>query len=90
MYLIRIIQHKRAQHDVLNILLDTGTVFARRMAGRIAGFVFSLVLARGLGADGAEIYFLAVAIVHLASIVGRLGLDNVMVRFAAASAVRGE
>jgi O-antigen/teichoic acid export membrane protein len=53
-------------------------------------FLFNVLLARFLGAEGAGVYFLALTVMMVASVVGRIGLDNSLLRFAAVSAERGD
>ena len=54
-----------------------------RVSGAALALVFNLVLARYLGADGAGVYLLALTVVTVGTVVSRLGLDNVLVRFVA-------
>lgn len=49
-------------------------------------FLFNLVLARTLGAEGAGLYFLALTVTTIATVFGRIGLDNTILRFIAANA----
>ncbi len=52
-----------------------------------AGFAFglSVVMARLLGAEGSGIFFLAFTIVLIVAAIGRVGMDNALVRFIAAN-----
>lgn len=56
-----------------------------------AGFAFLLnvVLARLLGAEGSGVFFLAFTIVLIAAAIGRIGMENTLVRFVAASISEG-
>jgi len=47
------------------------------------GFIFNVVLARLLGAEGTGLYFLALTVTTIAAVLGRVGLDNTFVRFTA-------
>ena len=47
------------------------------------GFLFNVVLARSLGADGTGVFYVALAVVTIASIVSRMGYDKTVVRFVA-------
>ena len=62
--------------------------YALRIAGAAAGFVFHVVMARSLGAGGAGVYYLGLAIATLGSLLSRLGLDNALLRIAASEADR--
>jgi len=44
-------------------------------------FGFNVIVARYLGAEGAGAFFLATAVAMIASTIGRLGLDNTVIRF---------
>lgn len=63
--------------------------FLLQILGAGFSFVFNLVLARKLGAGGAGIYFLAITIIIFSSVIGRLGLDNSLLRFVASGAATG-
>lgn len=65
-----------------------GTViaFILKIGGSGLSFAFNIAVARLLGAEGAGIYFLALAVTTIGSILGRVGLDNALLRFIATSA----
>ncbi len=69
-----------------------GTVIALalKLAGAALSFAFNVVVARLLGAAGVGVYFLALSVAVIASIVGRIGLDSAILRFVATHATRGE
>lgn len=73
---------------LLEIIRGSSIVFGLKVAGAGLAFVFNIVLARVLGADGTGAYFLALTVLTIGSIVGRFGLDNVFVRRVAADADR--
>lgn len=54
---------------------------ALRGLGAVAGLGYSILLARLLGADGAGLYYLAFTVISIATVIGRLGLDNTLLRF---------
>jgi O-antigen/teichoic acid export membrane protein len=56
-----------------------------KVAGAGLAFSFNVVLARMLGAEGAGLYFLALTLATVASVFGRLGLDNALLRFVSAN-----
>lgn len=58
-----------------------------RVLGAVLAFVLNLVLARVLGAAGSGVYFLAFMFISIGSVVGRIGLDNVMLKQIARSSV---
>jgi O-antigen/teichoic acid export membrane protein len=72
--------------------LARGTLIsvAMKVIGAGLGFGFNVVVARLLGAEGAGLYFLALAVTVTGSIIGRVGLDNTLLRFVATYAAREE
>lgn len=71
------------------VLTGAMTAFVIRILGTAFGFLFNLMLARLLGAQGAGVYFLAFTLAMIASVLGRLGLDNAVLRYVAAGVSRG-
>lgn len=74
---------------VEEVLMEGGIALAMKVAGAALSFAFNLLLARMLGAEGAGVYYLALTVTTVASVVGRLGLDNAALRFVASSAESG-
>lgn len=68
------------------LLRGAGLAFLLRGAGAGLAFVFNVVIARLLGAQGAGLYFLALSLTMIASVIARRGLDGAMLRFIAAAA----
>jgi len=60
--------------------------FVIKVLGASIAFGFNILLARMLGADGAGIYYLALTVTTVASVISRVGLDNTLLRFTAANA----
>ncbi len=56
-----------------------------RSLGVLLVFMFNVMLARLLGADGAGLFFLALSVVLVAEAVGRFGLEYSLVRFVSAA-----
>jgi len=54
---------------------------ALRALGAAAGLAYSILLARLLGAEGSGLYYLAFTVVSIGTVIGRLGLDNALLRF---------
>lgn len=73
-----------------NIVYGTSASALLRFLGASLTFGFSLVIARLLGAEGAGLYFLALTVVTIASVIARVGLDNVVLRFVAIHAAKLE
>ena len=57
-----------------------------RVSGVALGYIFNIILARNLGAEESGIYFLAFTFLTILSLVSRVGLDQVVVRFIAQAA----
>jgi O-antigen/teichoic acid export membrane protein len=71
------------------VLRGGAAAFVLRVLGAAFNFGFNIVMARLLGAEGAGVYYLAYSATLLATVLGRLGLDNAMLRFSAANASQG-
>ena len=74
--------------DVREVAGGTAMVFLLRVLGVGLSFGFNVLLARLLGAEGAGIYYLAFTVTSIATVVGRVGLDNALLRFTAADAAQ--
>lgn len=68
------------------LLSGAGLAFALRVAGAGLGLVLNWWLAHHMGAKGLGLFFLAMTIVSLFAIFGRLGLENTVLRMVAAAA----
>ncbi|GMT42520.1 MAG: hypothetical protein IEMM0002_0931 [bacterium] len=77
----------RLDFHMREVVSGAAVAFAIRLIGAGLEFGFTVLLARMLGADGTGIYFLAFTVVTIGTVFGRMGLDNVMLRFTAANAV---
>ncbi len=77
-----------------NSLKRMRTVLGGAVAFKILGaglsFLFNVVLARLLGTEGVGVFFLALTVTSIASIVGRFGIDISLLRFVAPAASRGD
>lgn len=73
----------RHMHEVVR---GASVAFLLKVLGTGLAFGFNVLLARTLGADGAGIYFLALSVTSIATVFGRLGLDNALLRFVASNA----
>lgn len=67
---------------------DTLLAFILKICGSGLAFGFNVAVARLLGAEGAGLYFLALAVTTIASVIGRVGLDNSLLRFVATRATK--
>jgi O-antigen/teichoic acid export membrane protein len=72
------------------VVRGAGAAFMLRVIGAGFGFLFNVLLARLLGAEGTGVYYLAVTVAIASSIVGTVGLDLALLRFTAANMVRSD
>lgn len=72
------------------MLRGATVAMALRVVGAGLAFLFNVALGRLVGAHGAGLYYLALTAASVAAIVGRLGLENAMLRFAAAAHAQGD
>jgi len=62
---------------------SSGIAFVLRVVGIIAGYVFTLLVTRTLGAKAWGIFALCLVVLQIASVIGRLEMDIVLLRFTA-------
>jgi O-antigen/teichoic acid export membrane protein len=65
------------------LLTGSSISFSFRILGIVAGYIFTLLVTRNLGAKAIGIYALSLTLLSVFSIIGRLGVDNALVRFIA-------
>src|SRR4051812_31197541 len=70
--------------------LRIATAFILQMGGVGLSFLFSVMLARLIGASGVGLYFLAITIVDVGATFSRLGLEGATLRFASIAHSRGD
>lgn len=81
MYLKDKLQNRFKDDLHLKELFKGGSVsFSLKLAGLALGYVFSIVVARTLGAESFGIYSLCLTIVTIASIFARFGFDTTILR----------
>lgn len=73
-----------------DVLRGASAALALQVVGAAAGFGFNVLLARSLGPRGVGLYYLALTVVGIGTVLGRLGLDNAMLRYVAAGAAKGD
>jgi len=79
------ISSRRDNFHLNEIINGTAIAFLYRVTGALLAFAFNVVLGRLLGVEGAGIYFLAISVVAVSSVVCKVGLDNVVLRSIASS-----
>jgi O-antigen/teichoic acid export membrane protein len=80
----------KSDFNMKEILRGASVAFVLKVIGGGLGFMFNVLLARLLGPEGTGIYFLALTVTTIATVFGRLGLDNALLRFTAANAGVGD
>ena len=75
---------------MLEMISDAIVALSLKVLGAVLTFLFNLLLARSLGAEGAGLYFLALTVTTIATVFGRVGLDNTLLRFVASYAAVGK
>lgn len=76
----------RLDGHMREVVKGTALAFVLKIVGSGLAFAFNVAVARLLGAEGAGIYFLALSITAIGSVIGRIGLDNALLRFVATKA----
>lgn len=75
----------RLDEHMLEVINGAAVALVLKVFGAGLTFLFNLVLARTLGAEGVGLYFLALTVTTIATVFGRMGLDNTLLRFTAAN-----
>lgn len=86
---IALLYHRLDGHTK-EVVSGAASALMFRVAGAALSFALSVVLGRMLGVTGVGLYFLALSVVTIATVLGRVGLDNTLLRFTAASASTGD
>lgn len=82
--------YHRLDGHTKEVVSGAASAFVLRISGATLAFALSVLLGRMLGASGVGLYFLALSVVTIATVLGRVGLDNTLLRFTAASASSGD
>lgn len=69
--------------NLQEVIWGSSVAFALRVIGAGFSFAVNIIVARYLGAEGAGVYFLALTVTGIASVVGRIGLDKTLMRYVA-------
>ncbi|MEH6649446.1 MAG: oligosaccharide flippase family protein [Motiliproteus sp.] len=67
--------------DNRELLLQSCLAFSIRIVGALAGFIFTVVLARVLGIENSGYYFLGLTVISILAAVARFGLDQTVLRY---------
>lgn len=67
--------------DMKEMAKDSLMPFSLKFLGSILAFIFNVVVAKLIGAEGSGIYYTAFSVVMISSVISRVGLDNALLRF---------
>ncbi|OAG27033.1 hypothetical protein [Thermodesulfatator autotrophicus] len=62
------------------LVKGSGTALTLRIVGIGAGYLFTLLVTRTLGAKAWEIFALSFTVLQITSVIGRLGMDTALLR----------
>lgn len=79
---------RRQDRHFRELLRGASLAFVVKISGAVLAFVFNWLLARTLGAEGTGLFFLALTVGTIASVCGRMGMENTLLRFVAAGAAQ--
>ncbi|RLJ70435.1 O-antigen/teichoic acid export membrane protein [Hydrogenivirga caldilitoris] len=65
------------------LLKGSSIAFVLKIVGIIAGYIFTLLITRGYGAEAMGIFALSFTLLQFSSVIGRLGMDTALLRFTA-------
>lgn len=85
-----VLKFLRVDHHMQEVLRGTGIAFVLKGVGAGLSFLLNVMIARYLGAEGAGIYFMAFTLSTIAVAIGRMGLDNTILRFIATALANGD
>jgi O-antigen/teichoic acid export membrane protein len=80
----------RMDPHLIEVLRGASVAFTLKVLGVGLSFSFNVLLARLLGAQGAGIYYLSLTVITIATVFGRIGLGNALLRFTADNAAKGD
>jgi len=72
------------------LLKGSSIAFVLRIIGIIAGYIFTLLITRGYGAEAMGIFALSFTLLQIASVISRLGMDTALLRFVAEYSSQGK
>lgn len=80
----------RMDAHMKELISGASIAFVLKVIGTAFAFGFNVLLARLLGAEGSGIYYLALTVTTIASVVGRMGLDSALLRFVSVNAEQND
>lgn len=91
----RVFDSIRSSADALDghirdVLFRGSAALLLRVMGAGLSFAVNVIIARLLGAEGAGVYFLSLTVASIGGMIGRMGLNNTLMRFVAERASQKE
>lgn len=80
----------RLEPHMKEVIEKGSAVFLLRILATGLGFLFNVLIARLFGAEGTGVYYLALTVTSIATVLSRVGLDNTLIRFISASKDQGK
>jgi O-antigen/teichoic acid export membrane protein len=77
-------------HHTSEVVRGASAALIIRVVGAGLTFLLNVLIARLYGAEGSGVYFLAFTVMTIATVFGRMGMDNSLLRFVAAHSDAGE
>lgn len=81
---------RRFDGHMREVIGGAAAAFVLKAFGAGLSLAFNVAVARLLGSGGAGLFFLALSITTIGSVLGRVGLDNTLLRFVATHASLGD
>ena len=75
--------------DFLELFKKGGVAMLFRIGGQLMGFLLTFVIAYFFGANGLGDYVLAIVVLKIFTLVSKLGLDTVSIKYIASYCARG-
>jgi len=81
------LSYKNISIHFKEIISKGAQAYTIKIFGAALAFIFNLIITRNLGADQSGIFFLALTIVTIISIIGRMGIDSAYIKLISGHAV---
>ncbi|HEY4706575.1 MAG TPA: flippase [Thermodesulfobacteriota bacterium] len=72
------------------VVSGAAVAFFLKALGAALAFLFNIVIARELGAEGTGVFYMALTVFNIAAVLGTAGLDSAMLRFTSSNAAAGD
>lgn len=76
-------RYKSNNSSFNSILKSTSKAFFIKLSNAVFGFLFNILLAKQIGAEGSGVYYLAFSVNTISILISEMGMRNVLLRFVA-------